>query len=937
MSSKGFSKEQWRVIYELAEALLTIPHQDRSHFLDSKGTDPEIALEVLDLAEQLENDDEAETPSRAGSRVGRFELIEFLGAGGAGDVFSARDPELRRTVAIKILRSPQTELPDANERFIREARTASTLNHPNIVTVHEIIRTEPHLAIVMELVQGECVRKVSGQAMSAARLIPIAQQVAEALAAAHAAGIIHRDIKPENLMVTAGDRVKVLDFGLARLMSSDTVTAPGLAAGTLRYMSPEHYHGATLTPKSDVFALGLVLYELATGKHPFGQASSLEILHLIATEEIPPPQTVDPAVPQRLSDLIVRMLSKVPDQRPQAREVALALRTMLSEKQPVETAGSVIATNRWSGWGWYALGGILVVAVLAAGMYASKLSTARTSITVERLTSQISENSVTAAAISPDGRHYAYAIPDGVILQRIGNQESNQLKSPQGFVVDHLSWMPDGTRLIASGFSELTSQPALWWLSINGGEARLLREDARWGMSSPDGQRISFLSSDYLSLWTMGANGEDARRVVEGEPADSYRFAFWAANNRHLIAYRRRGPVAGNKTEASVLAFDSVDSASGARVDTTEHIGVYAATAMRDGEIVFMTGPNLTDEGEPVAGSLKMNLATGRFAGKPALLHESRSLPTGNCAELSATADGKRLAVVGRSVSEPIFVADFDRDTVRLANVRRLTLEDGGNYPHGWTGDSQSVIFESDRLGHGFGIFKQSLSKRISEGLTATPGQDDYLPQLTPDGKSILFTSASQKNRSATSLRRISVGGGDGRDIPTSGSLDEFRCGTGPASRCILRKTLGTNEYVFYDLDPARGIGAELARVPWSPNVLGDWNISPDGMAIAIPNHDLHSATVRVVHLDTKGKQATINEVAIPNLTRLSMVTWTADGKGWFVVIDTSVGRRTYFWDLRTNPQPLGIIRGWVVPAPDNRKIAFLNRIDPGNVWLISR
>lgn len=331
------SSERWRHIYELAEAALEIPVAARPEFVRSRIHDSAMAQEVLELAAELEKSHDS--PSRIGTFLGRFELTAHLGAGGSGDVYVARDPELDRDVAIKILKSEGSDSLTSEGRFLREARTASALNHPNIVTIYEIVHADPILGIAMELVDGVSLRELCGTAVALPKLLSIAQQTASALAAAHAAGIIHRDIKPENIMVDRSDRVRVLDFGLARrtVRSGQPIfeTQGGLTAGTLRYMTPEHYKGEPITAASDIFALGLVLYELSTGHHPFPVHSALEVLHAIATENPQPPSRWS-ALPELLEETILAMLSKEAAQRPPAANVASVMRQI--ESAPISQA-----------------------------------------------------------------------------------------------------------------------------------------------------------------------------------------------------------------------------------------------------------------------------------------------------------------------------------------------------------------------------------------------------------------------------------------------------------------------------------------------------------------------------------------------------------------------------------------------------------------------
>ncbi len=283
----------------------------------------------------------------SGTKLGPYEIIELLGAGGMGEVYRARDARLDRFIAIKTLRAAFSTDSDRLHRFELEARSASALNHPNIVTIHELGRDGSTHYIAMELVEGKTLREllVSGS-LPMRRIIEIAAQVADGLTKAHEAGIMHRDLKPENLMVSHDGFVKILDFGLAKLASpsgqrsdlcaTSALTLPGLVLGTLAYMSPEQASGHELDFRSDQFSFGLVLYEMVTGKCAFNRGTAAETMVAILREQAEPIGVQNPDAPPPLSWAIERCLAKEPDKRyvstrDLARELA-AIRDRFSEK-----------------------------------------------------------------------------------------------------------------------------------------------------------------------------------------------------------------------------------------------------------------------------------------------------------------------------------------------------------------------------------------------------------------------------------------------------------------------------------------------------------------------------------------------------------------------------------------------------------------------------
>ena len=273
------------------------------------------------------------------SAIAHYTLLQPLGAGGMGEVYLARDERMGREVALKLL--PAALATDANavERFRREARAASALSHPHIVTVFDVGESSDGCYIAMELVRGETLADERRRIPSPLRVIELLRQCALALAAAHDAGIVHRDIKPENVMVRSDGYVKLLDFGLARLMPVErpevtqlsehsTLTEPGALVGTMGYLSPEQACGEIVGPSSDVFSLGIVAYELATGKHPFLAPTQVGMLGAILTREPPPASAVRADLPEELSTLIAQMLAKASNERPSALTVAQQLRAM---------------------------------------------------------------------------------------------------------------------------------------------------------------------------------------------------------------------------------------------------------------------------------------------------------------------------------------------------------------------------------------------------------------------------------------------------------------------------------------------------------------------------------------------------------------------------------------------------------------------------------
>lgn len=269
-----------------------------------------------------------------GTTLGRYRLLEPLGKGGMGEVFLAEDPVLGRKVAIKVLPREYATNQERRARLVHEARAASALNHPNIITVHELRESDGTLYMAVEHVEGMTLRQwARREPMAPVAVLRLMRQATQALAVAHAAALVHRDLKPENLMVRRDGLLKILDFGLARSEtpgeSNRTSTMPGTVMGTAPYMSPEQVLGQAAGPPSDVFSLGTILYELLTGKHPFASDSAVETMHRILHETPEPPSRVNPALTQDFDFVLAKALSKDPSRRhTTARDLDVDLETL---------------------------------------------------------------------------------------------------------------------------------------------------------------------------------------------------------------------------------------------------------------------------------------------------------------------------------------------------------------------------------------------------------------------------------------------------------------------------------------------------------------------------------------------------------------------------------------------------------------------------------
>ena len=337
-----------------------------------------------------------------GTRLGAYEILGLIGAGGMGEVYRARDPRLGRDVAIKVLPADRVADEGRRRRFVQEAQAASALNHPHIITIHEIDTAEDHDFIVMEYVPGKSVDAlIPRQGMRLSEALRIAIPVADALAAAHARGIIHRDLKPANVMVGTDGAVKVLDFGLAKLVGADedsdaetatvtahgTLSAPGAVAGTAAYMAPEQATGGAVDARSDIFSFGAMLYEMATGVRAFGGTSINDTLSAVIRAQPKAPSTIVRDLPSDLEKVILRCLRKDPQRRFQhIDDVKVALQEIKEESESGTAAAAVVPRYRRSLRIAAVAGSLILVAGLAAWLLRSPHDTEAAALRVVPLT-----------------------------------------------------------------------------------------------------------------------------------------------------------------------------------------------------------------------------------------------------------------------------------------------------------------------------------------------------------------------------------------------------------------------------------------------------------------------------------------------------------------------------------------------------------------------
>lgn len=521
----------------------------------------------------------------AGTRIGHYEILAPIGAGGMGEVYRARDTRLDRDVAIKILPELFAADPERIARFEREARVLASLNHPNIAAIYGL---EPaagagvkSLALVLELVDGTALDAVIGRGgLPIPDVLRFAIQMADALAAAHAAGVIHRDLKPANIIVTRAGAVKVLDFGLAKISAVDTFaatmtahapaqhTAEGAVMGTVAYMSPEQAAGRPVDARSDIFSFGSVLFEMVTGARAFEGDTSMSTLAAIIHQPARPVSQINAAVPRELERVISRCHRKDPARRVQSMgDLRVALEELRDDLESGRLSAAVPAAITPPGFAWrrpaaFAAAGLMALAAGAFAGYTLKpsASAAAPALSIRHVTADVGVTD--DPAVTPNGSLIAYASDrfDGTNRDIWVQQASG---GDPVRVTTHAAddgepaFSPDGSRI---AFRSERDGGGIYIVPALGGSERLLVRDGRSPAFSPDGKWLVYLTGGrgtVVSLFVMPAAGGEPRRLFAG--GDVAGKAIWAPDSARVMVPGRHA----GETDAFIVAIDEKASSAG--------------------------------------------------------------------------------------------------------------------------------------------------------------------------------------------------------------------------------------------------------------------------------------------------------------------------------------------------------------------------------------
>jgi dipeptidyl aminopeptidase/acylaminoacyl peptidase len=820
----------------------------------------------------------------AGTRLGPYEVVASIGAGGMGEVYKARDTRLGREVAVKTLPALAGSDAERRARFEQEARSASALNHPNIITVLDIGDADGTSYIAMEYVEGRTVRELlTAGPLAPRKVLDIAVQAAEGLAKAHASGIVHRDLKPDNLMVSKDGFVKVLDFGLAKLVTplpgglselptmARPATNPGAVMGTVGYMSPEQASGHAVDFRTDQFSLGTILYEMATGSRPFDRKTSAETLAAIIREDPEDVAKLSPRTPAPLRWIIERCLAKDPEDRfASTRDLARDLASVREHLSETSLSGSALAAapprSRWVTRAGWALAG-LAAGWLFATALAHRTVPEAPDLNFTRLTFR--RGAVLSARFAPDGQTVVYSAawegsPVEVFSVRMDSPESRSLGLPG---------------------------------------AKILSVSSSGEMAVALGHRFKFGWESTGTLARMPLGGGAPREVLEG-----VQDAEWSPDGSRLAVVRDMGSRRRLEYPVGTVIHETAGWISHARISPDGQTVAFIDHALRGDNVGVLAVVNVAKPVRQVLAPFVSNGLAWSADGKEVWTSGIRGVDlSGRSRRIWRVPGGFYMHDISRDGRVLVGRSNWRREIVGRgpgeAADRNLTWLDW-SFPDDLSTDGRTVLIEEQNLVDKDG--NNALYARKTDGSPAVRLGSGQFASLSPDGKwAIAVVKAGEDN----DLVMLPTGAGEARTLPRTAvvyqSVNFF-----PDGRRVLASGhepgQGTRLYVL-DVSGGRPraiTGEGVSIYGWRP-------VSPDGrLTVAL------AADGTLMLYPTEGGDPR----PLPGVSADELpIRWSADGQSLYVargvaaplsvdLVDAATGTRRP-WKTITPPDPAGVLQ----------------------------
>jgi len=797
-----------------------------------------------------------------GTNIGRYEIRSQLGAGGMGEVYQARDPKINRDVAIKVLPAAFSSDADRLRRFEQEVQATGKLNHPNILAVYDVETHNGAPYVVYELLEGETLReRLRGGAVSTRKAVDFASQIANGLSAAHGKGIVHRDLKPDNIFITNDGHVKILDFGLAKLLesSSDTDnqtdvltrkvnTDPGAVMGTAGYMSPEQVRGRPVDHRTDIFSFGAVFYEMLSGKRAFHGDSAIETLNAILKEDPVDLSTTNPNIAPALERVVSHCLEKSPDRRFQsATDIAFALESLsdVTSHPSLVTRSDLRSESKWTRERivWMASCAALLLGLSALAFVQFSRSTAASPLV--RLTIATPENATYPArvTISPDGSRVVFVATSSsgkrvLWLRPLDSPDAKPLEGTDDAAAPF--WSPD------SRFIGYFANRKLLKIDASGGQPQTLCDsyEDRGGTWNRDGIILFGAQEGLYRVSAQGGAPTLATKLQAKEEA--HRWPYFLPDGRHFIFlgdaetkedhHVRIGSLDSQESEVLFSGISRLEYGAGYLLYVNQ--GALVAHPF-DAETRKLTGEarvvarNILEVGQnhefdfAVSETGVLAYQTGdpnsqltwfdRQGKKLSAVGESR-----NYVGAVLSPDGKTIAT-GLADSDgrvnDVWLVDLTRDGF----ITRLTFESTSELDPVWSPDGKKICFGSNRSGDGHAdLYIKSAGGAGDDQLLLSSPSAKYPTHWSSDGKFILYESWAPQSKGAIWV--LSLADNQARPLLQSTTYDQFSGQISPDGRYLAYSSneLGKSD-VF--VQPFAATGEK-------------WRISLDGAGLPLWRKD---------------------------------------------------------------------------------------------------
>ncbi|HEY2290124.1 MAG TPA: protein kinase [Thermoanaerobaculia bacterium] len=867
-----------------------------------------------------------DTDHLVGRTLAHYRVLEYTGGGGMGVVYKAEDLRLARTVALKFLPPELTRDPDAKSRFLQEARAASVLDHPNICTIHEVGETDDgRLYLAMPYYDGETLRRrIERGPIPIDEAIDLAEQIARGLAKAHRGGIVHRDIKPANIMVTADGVVKILDFGLAKLVGAAAITRTGSSVGTPAYMSPEQARGEDVDHRTDLWSFGIVLYELVAGRRPFRGEHDQAVIYGILNEAPKPLTEVRSEVPPELERIVEGLLAKSPaDRYPTAEGPLGDLRALRNQTMTttVRTQPDRPVVFRGSPWVWVAVA-LGAVAVLVAVIWLRGGGGAAPTVSLTHLTDL--EGRESFPSLSPDGQFLLYVKSlEGnadIYLQRIPGGNPLNLTPDSPADDTQPAYSPDGQQI---AFRSEREGGGLFVMGATGESTHRITSFGYSPAWSPDGRKIAFATEGVgnplerrqpSQLWIVDVATEEKRLLSPGDAVQPS----WSPSGKRIAYWG----IPNGKGRRILWTVAAEGGPSVAVVDDA-HVN-WDPVWSPDGRYLYFVSDR---SGSMNVWRVAVDEASGRVKGEPQAITTS-SQPLGL---LSISKDGRQIAYATDERKSNLERWPLEPATMQIAGkLQPITQGSRAVRTADVSPDGQWIAYDTSFPQEDLFVVRADGS---GQRQLTNDAAKDRLPLWFPGGSRLLFYSDRSRGAGQYGAWSIRADGSELQPIP-HGTSDPLYTPIPSPKGGQMVASLDTHGAALIDLDPPGHGRVRMLPATADGEVLAATSWSPDGAYL--------TGT-----LERKDSGVTIPGVVVYELAtgRYQRLTSTGDIPRWLHDNRTILYRqegKIFLCDLHTKVSrlllepPQSYVFTSVSTTPDDRALYAVRSTDQGDIWMLT-